>query len=133
MLSSGWWTIALLSGMGLASSLSFAAKTGNDLLEDCRYQQSDVRKMTPAERLHSAACVNYIAGIADGVTVRARDTGTGIPCIPPDATARDLSIIVLEYMRNHSEELARDAAHLVVYAIYQTYPCKATHGASSPH
>jgi hypothetical protein len=132
MLNSGWWLVVLLGGMGLCSRPSFAKKTGNDLLEDCRYQLNDDRRMTPAERLHSAACVNYIAGIADGVTVRARDTGTGIPCIPAETTARDLSILVLTYMRNHYEELAGDAAHMVVYAIYQSYPCKATHGAPPP-
>jgi hypothetical protein len=72
------------------------------------------------------ACQSYIAGVMDYHNVlQVLKLAPKIDiCVPEKVTMNQVHMIVLKYLRAHSEHDAYIAAPAVTMALYQAYPCR---------
>jgi hypothetical protein len=72
------------------------------------------------------ACQSYIAGVMDYHNVlQSLNLAPKIDiCVPESVTMNQVQLIVLKYLRHHSEHDSYIAAPAVTMALYQVYPCR---------
>jgi hypothetical protein len=72
------------------------------------------------------ACLGYIAGVSDAIiNDLIRDKESPIKaCIPRSVTAGDRAAMVIKWLSQHSDQLRKPAATLVVKALSEAYPCR---------
>ncbi len=110
---------AVLLAAGTADAQRVSRLTGTKLLGACQ---------NPKGKL---ICEGYISGVADGIAGAEKnmtpDQGhsfAGATCIPNDTTADQLHATVVDYLKAHSDDLAKPAAIPTFDALHAAYPCK---------
>ena len=119
-----------------ALSLSFrlgqAQQTGIELLRQCQAATKfgDSASQTDREILDGVHCIGYLSGMRDTLDVwnRANDAyNKGLApfaCVPTEATAQELAIVVVKYLNDHPSELHEPYYSLVYRSLRSAYPCK---------
>jgi hypothetical protein len=107
---------ALLVGSAAEGEmLYFSPMDGNKLLELCK--------------AGSSACLNYINGAADTLTLFTWSTVLMsfrlpfVACIP-QVTTREIVDVTMRYLQDHPEMRHENGANLVAYALTQAFPCQ---------
>ena len=71
------------------------------------------------------ACTSYVRGFADGVTFEALMVGGDANYCPPQSLpVRDMRVIVEKYLKDHPDQLGKEAGALVGFALHHAFPCK---------
>ena len=74
------------------------------------------------------ACTSYVRGFADGVAFeRLMMGGDAKYCPPQSLPAKDIRLIVEKYLKEHADQLGKEAGALVGLALHQAFPCKRLH------
>jgi hypothetical protein len=104
------------------------SSSGNAFLRLCSV--IDESEMTPLEKVHKVACLEYLEGFTHGVLAEVEwahaITGKEPPppyCRPEHVENGQLVRIVLKYIRNHPETAQKPTAALVVEALLEAFPC----------
>jgi hypothetical protein len=107
--------IAVLAAVWSGPATSF---TGVELFDLC------FRKGVSGE----LACTSYVRGLADGIAFASiMAGGKSNYCPPPSVQAKEMRVIVDKYLRDHRDQLTKEAGALVGIALYQAFPCKGSH------
>jgi hypothetical protein len=89
--------------------------SGNDLLTWCKEIEEDG---------NTDACLSYVAGVSDTLAWQAIVYRESIICRRRDVTQGQLGRIVLEFLREHPDDLEYAASSLVRFALTEAFPCK---------
>jgi hypothetical protein len=107
---------ARIAGVFLVAWAAPAASfTGVELFDLC------FRKGTDGQ----LACTSYVRGFADGVVFEGLMTGGDAKYCPPQSLpVKDIRLIVEKYLKDHPDQLSKEAGALVGLALHQAFPCK---------
>jgi hypothetical protein len=110
---------ARVAGVFMAAWAAPAASfTGTELFDLC------FRKGTDGQ----LACTSYVRGFADGVVFEGLMTGGDAKYCPPRSLpVKDIRLIVEKYLKDHPDQLSKEAGALVGLALHQAFPCKRVH------
>jgi len=107
-----------------------AASDGNELLQKCGPIEKlfdDPASLSSKEASGVVYCLGYIDSFMEtfGFLVQAKIVA-GLPyCLPEGELPRkEITGVVVDYLENHSEELAKPAGYHIFMALRQAYPCK---------
>jgi hypothetical protein len=107
--------VAVLMVVWAAPAASF---TGAELFDLC------FRKGTDGQ----LACTSYVRGFADGVAFEGLMVGSDAKYCPPQSLpGKEIRLIVEKYLKDHPDQLGKEAGALVGLALHQTFPCKRLH------
>ncbi|WP_169803454.1 Rap1a/Tai family immunity protein [Sphingomonas pruni] len=100
--------------MMLAGATSPGFKSGIELYNDCM-------------RPDRAACISYVAGVADTM-MGMSSAGIVKPwfCLPPGSKAGELADVVTKYLKDYPTERLAGASGVVAHALLTAYPCPKT-------
>lgn len=126
------WSGAFLLAAGLlipqcSSSPAPRRRTGNDLLEMCRYVDKPVNDQPVGEKALTLSCLNYTSGFMDGLlagSIVASKHGKPLVCPSEEVTPQQVASVILKYLREHPEDRHEDALGLVYVALAHAFPCK---------
>ncbi|WP_422057721.1 Rap1a/Tai family immunity protein [Sphingomonas sp.] len=90
---------------------------GNRLYARCTTEKGEVTFYQ-----YQAACMGYIAGVADA-TGTFRAAKGNAQCVPPNVTMQQITDVVVSYLRSNPGERHYAASTLVMLAIGKTWPC----------
>ena len=102
---------------GQASPAGAVWMNGKAFVEDC-LSEDVARKL---------ACVSYITGAADMISVYAVvNPGGGTPavCIPAETTVGKLQDVVVNHLKANPEETHSAAVVQVTLALHEAFPCQ---------
>lgn len=109
----------------LLASIPAQARTGNELMDDCRKPDTD----------HELVCLGYIQGAMDAfatadlfdrVRARAANNTNHKPnyCLPSNVTTGQVKAIVLKHGNANPEILHNPGDWLIQAALNKSFPCK---------
>ena len=107
----------LLSAATVASELGKShMANGSELLSFCAKNSASTQ----------SACLGYIAGVSDAIiNDLIRDKASPVKaCIPRNVKAGDRAAVVIKWLSQHSDQLRKPAATLVVRALSEAFPCR---------
>ena len=84
---------------------------GNGFYESCRLDAT------------AAVCIAYVKGASDAFSAASILLNACLYAPPPNASADQLSDILVKYLREHPERRALGAASLFLAAMRETFPC----------
>jgi Rap1a immunity proteins len=71
------------------------------------------------------ACTSYVRGFADGIAFEGLMVGGDAKYCPPQSLpGREIRLIVEKYLKDHPDQLGKEAGALVGLALHQAFPCK---------
>jgi hypothetical protein len=112
-------TLSLLAAAALfATTWPVHALTGLDLEQFCD---------APRDSTAAISCFTYIRGLTDGLYMADKMEASGVRlCWPKDQTIEpeQSKLIVQKYLKDHPEQLDRNAGALAALAIYLAFRCK---------
>lgn len=68
----------------------------------------------------AASCASYVMGLHDFHDL----VGAQHWCLPPGVTASQLGSVFTKRLKDHPEELHKDAAWIALQAFKKAFPCK---------
>ncbi|GAC1574538.1 MAG: hypothetical protein NVS3B5_04890 [Sphingomicrobium sp.] len=90
-------------------------QSGNAFLQNCADQ-------TPG--YHPVECSTYVLGFNEGIDVSQQAEAFGVKlCIPKQATAGQLTDVILAYIESHPADRHQPTKLLAYYALGQAYHC----------
>jgi hypothetical protein len=103
--------VAALLAIWAAPAASF---TGVELSDLCFRKGADGQ----------IACTSYVRGFADGLVFDGL-MASGNPkfCPPQTLSAKDIRLIVENYLKGHPDQLKKEAGALAGLSLYQEFPC----------
>jgi hypothetical protein len=119
-------------------SLSHANLTGKDILEDCqvkiKQQASKAETIPSSEAFQVGACTGYIKGLDDMeiiyASIIAGPSGSekevkkySLYCLPAGTTNNQMAHVIVNYIKDHPDELTADANIVAVKAFRNAFPC----------
>lgn len=128
--------ILLLSLLVIAAPYCFSQKTGNDLLKQCSHAiaaMDDEQQLQGTQNLDVAFCFGYISGVRDGAMSyqvfdrsKRQDTFERF-CLPKEGIENGQMVrIVVKYLKDNPAKLHERAEWLILDALSNAFPCKAT-------
>ena len=96
---------------------------GIQLRDDCHMVEMDDTRLSDQEEVRRTVCEYYVLGVYDGF--RSGDDEYKI-CVPQNVNVREMALVVSKYLYQHPERLHDPVPHLVIDALYQTFPCSST-------
>jgi len=93
----------------------FIFETGNELHEKCNTSNST--------RMGDA-CVGYIIGVSDAISVNKNQLFGFVTCRPADFTVGQLVDVVKLWLKRHPAQRHYSAANIVAAALAEAFPCK---------
>ena len=107
--------------------------TGNELLRFCEHDPMPT-DASLEDRVLGSACFHYILGVADTfVTLQvAKTLSKESICIPQGVETNQLRLVVLKHLRANPESLHAPGASHVMRALFDSFPCGASHDPSPP-
>jgi hypothetical protein len=107
--------IVVLAAVWAAPATSL---TGVELFDVCFRKGAD----------DQLACTSYVRGFADGIAFASvMAGGANNYCPPPSIQVKQIRVVVDKYLRDHRDQLTKEAGALVGIALYQAFPCKRSH------
>jgi hypothetical protein len=88
------------------TSTSF--KNGTELYQAC----------TVSDSVHTSFCIGYVMGVSDSLQ------SLHLTCSPKQATGRQVTDLVVSYLRDHPDARQYVAAQEVTLALVKAFPCK---------
>jgi hypothetical protein len=124
--------IALIALL-LFSNTSFAS-TGNELLSDCNQltewaHSRDVGKQA-LPTFEASRCQGLIIGtVKTAMMINNLADTFNYPkhelfCVPPTATTRQATKVIIKFLEEHPEMLHEDESMLIAIAFRNSFPCK---------
>ena len=111
------------------STLANAAVDGNELLQKCgpiEKLYDDPASLSGTEGSGVVYCLGYIDGFMETFSFQFQaQIVPGVPyCLPEETLSKkEIVMSVVEYLKNHPEELANPAGYHLFMALRQAYPC----------
>ena len=96
---------------------------GNHLHEVCNEAIKLFDSSGKADVFKAGSCFGYIRATNDMYEIMAKDSKRTI-CIPPEISGKQLTRIVVKYLREHPERLQNIASLLVFEAFQESFPCR---------
>jgi len=122
--------IILICAIFLASSANaqIAFNTGNDLLRYCQSADAalagrDVTSGDTQQALGEGFCMGIIGGVRFVVTSSIMDPKYRL-CIPTNVSNGQALSVVVNYMRNHPDQLNHTFSFVVLSALVDTWECR---------
>ena len=114
--------------LGSSANAQVSLSTGNDLLRYCAHADATLTghgapSGDTQEALGEGLCMGIIAGIRYVVTSSIMDPKHRL-CIPHDVSTGQALSVVVNYMRNHPEQLDHIFSTVALSALVETWPCK---------
>jgi len=112
------------------STLANAAVDGNELLQKCEPIEKlydDPASLSSKEGSGVVYCLGYIDGFMETFSFQLQaQIVPGVPyCLPEETLSKkEIVMSVVDYLKNHPEELANPAGYHLFMALRQAYPCR---------
>jgi len=97
---------------------SAGAKTGNEMLSECRNAENPANSTTATEYLNYSFWLGQINGVLDTMLYYR------MICLPDRVTVGQNLSIVMKYLRDHPKELHKEASYLIIQAFAEAFPCR---------
>ena len=104
----------------IAAGIHFS--DGNHLQEVCNEAIKLFDSTGNADVFTAGTCLGYLRATNDMYEIMAKDSKRTI-CIPPEISGKQLTRIVVKYLREHPERLQDIASLLVFEAFKESFPC----------
>ena len=103
------------------SQIGEAPFSGNDLLKECDSQP----ELPQTDQIyHQLMCREYLRGVLDVLgIIRSGYFAKIRPCVPHHVNSIDLQIIMIPYLKSHSEERRLPMVTLTMRALAENFPC----------
>ena len=95
---------------------------GNDLLQACRQTIEFSESDSKLNEFNAGSCWGYIRATNDMYQVMAQNAKRTI-CISPQMSRKQLTRVVVKYLKEHPERLHNVAALLIYEAFQEAFPC----------
>jgi Rap1a immunity proteins len=108
------------------AGVASAMKAG-DLMDECRYVEADLKKLSSTELSSVTACMSYISGVVDGYAVGVVTSSrerTMMCDVPEEVTLKQMALIVLHFGKENPSELHLPASIITLKALNKSFPCK---------
>jgi len=102
--------------------------TGQKLLQSCEHVEKLRRPDANGEILMH--CLGFVMGVQQGFRLGEMTVDDRKPaaarriCVPDTASAEQLALVVLKWLREHPERLHEDAAISAMYAFFDAFRCR---------
>lgn len=113
-------------------ALVHATLDGNELLQKCGPIEKlfdDPASLSSKEASGVVYCMGYIDSFMETFSFQVQaQIVTGLPyCLPEEETQsrKEITRVIVEYLKNHSDGLAKPAGYQLFMALRQAYPCNA--------
>lgn len=127
--------LLLLTIVGSFIILTVSAMTGDELLARCEQVSRDLQNQDQPSSYNSWWCLGYVKGYADAHAYASVVVGRSLGkktisntdgilyCPPPTVTYDQLATIVINYLKQHPEQLKYDTEVLAGQALSNAFPC----------